>query len=178
MPLKDALALADDKLEAVFNQKPYDPAKDRNRVIKGINSTLEKFENGGTTGRKWFSERNGVVKFAPPFAINGRESLLILAAKFPDFLSHLRLAVTAGELDDVIKKDGAPAISTPGPKRTRSGWSPERRAREALKHGNLSTEDQRYEAARLKAEGSTTTQIAAALGVPLSYVSNILKRDP
>ena len=178
MALEDALSLTDDKLEAVFNQKPYDPAKDRNRIINGINGTLEKFKNGGAKGRKWFTERNGVVKFTPPFAINGRESHLIPAQRFPDFLGHLRLAVTAGELDDAIKSTGALALATPDAKRTRAGWSPERRARAALKGGNISTEDQRYEAARLKAEGGTNAQIAEALGFPLSFVSNILKGEP
>ena len=112
MSLKSLLALVDDKLESVFNQKPYDPTKDRKKVIKGIERTRTQFTEAGPgditlRGRSWFSAKNNVVRFSPGFSIGGKDTHHLPRERFPQYLEHLKAAVEAGELDDVIaSKDG------------------------------------------------------------------------
>jgi len=109
MSLKDLLKLVDDKLEATFNQKPHDAARDRKKIIKGIDRTQTQFiATEPQRGRKWFTTKNSVVRFSPGFAIGGQDTHYVPSERFPDYLKNLRAAVEAGELDDVIGKDAQP----------------------------------------------------------------------
>lgn len=139
MAIKDLLALADNALHAVWSkpaEKPYDPTKDRAKIIKGIEKTKSDYESATPTkGKKWIVMRNGVAKITLPFAIaeNGSE-FLIPAERVPDFLATLKKEVEAGSLDQDIKA-GKPATGTTTARKPRAassggtGWSPERKAK-------------------------------------------------
>lgn len=128
MSLKSLLGLVDDKLADVFHRKAHDPLKARNKVLKGIDKTHEQFHaTEPARGKKWFSHKNDVVRFTPPFAVGGKAEHFVPSAQFPEYLGHLRSAVEAGELDDVIHQPvqrstgRGPSKGTP--------WTPERRAK-------------------------------------------------
>lgn len=130
MALRDLLKLSDDKLEERFNAKPYDPAKDRQKVLAALKRTREQHSATGVVrGRKWFSRKNDVTKFAPPFSIGGKSTLYIPSERFNDFVGQLEGAVRAGELDEAIAAGGSPSTSRRGGTGQKRGpWSPERRA--------------------------------------------------
>jgi hypothetical protein len=129
MALKDLLSLADDKLEDLFNKKASDPTRARRNAIKGIDRTHSQFTaTEPQKGRKWFVHKNDVVKFTPPFPVAGQTSHFVPSASFPDYLTHLRGAVEAGELDDVLKDKQASAQTSRVGSRGSRAWSPERRA--------------------------------------------------
>lgn len=127
MALKDLFKLVDDKLESEFNKKAFDPTKARNPVLRGIDRTKTQFTaTEPQRGRKWFTVKNSVVRFDPPFAIGGNGGPhFIPSERFPDFLSQLKAAVAQGELDGDLERGSGTAKSTG---RKRAGWSPERRA--------------------------------------------------
>lgn len=128
MSLKTLLALADDKLADLFNRKPHDPTKARKKALQGIDKTHAQFHaTEPQKGRKWFTHKNEVVKFHPPFPIAGKSEHFVPSERFPDYLTHLRGAVEAGELDDALNE----APPTPSVRKSSggAGWSPERRAK-------------------------------------------------
>ncbi|WP_114227028.1 MULTISPECIES: hypothetical protein [Sphingomonas] len=103
MSLKSLLALADDKLEEIFNRKPHDPSKDRKRVTKMIDRTERQFASvDPVRGRKNFTVANNTVKFTPGFAVGGKSEHYVPSERFPEYLKHFRSAVEGGELDDAI----------------------------------------------------------------------------
>ena len=110
MALSDILALVDDKLSKVFEKVSYDPTKDRAKFAKRIDATKDKFLATETVrGAKDFSVANGVVRYAPtlsgnPVAIGGKAPPLhIPSERFSDFLTKLKAAVEAGELDTELE---------------------------------------------------------------------------
>lgn len=142
MSLSDILALVDDKLSKVFERVSYDPAKDRVKFTKRIDTTREKFlATEPARGAKDFSVANGVVRYEPklsgaPVAIGGKTTLFVPSERFADFLTKLKSAVEAGELDGEIEA-AANGDGEAAPKKVRvkseggagRGWSDERRAR-------------------------------------------------
>ena len=132
MALKDLLNLADEKLAEIFNRKKDDPSKARKRIVKGIDRTHAQFHaKEPARGPKWFTHKNDVVRFKPPFEIDGKSEHYIASERFPDYLGHLRGAVETGELDHAIgQQRKAAGLATQSPKRSQS-WSPERRAKAA-----------------------------------------------
>ena len=134
MALKDLLSLADDKLAELFNRKKDDPNKARKRIVKGIDRTHAQFHaKEPALGPKWFTHKNDVVRFKPPFEIGGKSEHYVPSDRFPDYLGHLKGAVEAGELDHAI----GPQVKTNGhaTQTSKRGqvWSPERRAKAAEK---------------------------------------------
>ena len=128
MTLKSLLGLVDDKLADVFHRKAHDPSKARNKVLRGIDRTHEQFHaTEPARGKKWFSHKNEVVRFTPPFPVAGKSEHYVPSAQFPDYLGHLRTAVEAGELDDVIAQPVQRSTSRSSLKGT--SWTPERRAK-------------------------------------------------
>ena len=128
MSLKSLLGLVDDKLADVFHRKAHDPSKARNKVLKGIDKTHEQFHAiEPARGKKWFSHKNDVVRFSPPFPVAGKTEHYVPRAQFPDFLGHLRSAVEAGELDGVINQPIERSTCRGPTKGTQ--WTAERRAK-------------------------------------------------
>lgn len=147
MALRDLLALVDDKLKDVFHTVAYDPARDRDKLVKRIDDTKAKFAAvEPARGKKDFTTANGVVAYSPtvagnPLVIEGRETNYVPAERFADFLDIFRAEVAEGRLDKEItgaaKSDGS-TTATKTPRKARaasaasgdgSGWSPERRAK-------------------------------------------------
>lgn len=137
-------ALIDPKLEETFNQKAYDPAKDRAWVVARLDSAKTQFastEGGRGGGRKMWKLSNGVVAFSPvrrdgqPLVVNGQTTVFIPSERFNDFLTAMTEAVNAGEFDKELAADSTAGttvkVKTPRAARASSGggsgWSPERR---------------------------------------------------
>lgn len=141
MSLADVLSLVDEKLSKVFEKVSYDPAKDRAKFVKRIDATREKFlQTEPARGAKDFSVANGVVRYSPtlsgaPVAIGGKTPPLhIPSERFADFLTKLKTAVEAGDLDSEIEAAAnGDAEAAPKTKRVKSeggsgrGWSTSRR---------------------------------------------------
>ena len=129
MALSDLLKLADDKLAELFHKKQHDPEKARRPNLKGIDRTRNQLESPTPTkGKKWWKVSNNVVEFTPPFPIGGKTTHYVPSERFPDYLTHLHGAVSAGELDEVF----AQTATARAPRKTGSGgkaWTAERRAR-------------------------------------------------
>ena len=128
MALSDLLKLADDKLAELFHKKQHDPEKARRPILKGIDRTRNQFESPSPTkGKKWWKVSNNVVEFSPPFPIGGKTTHYVPSERFPDYLTQLHGAVSAGELDDSF---GTAPVRTPRKSGAGSkAWTPERRAR-------------------------------------------------
>jgi hypothetical protein len=140
-------ALIDPKLEETFNQKAYDPAKDRQWVVSRLESAKTQFastEGGRGGGRKMWKLANGVVAFSPvrrdgmSLVVNGQTTVFIPSERFNDFLNAMVEAVNAGEFDKELIADATTGTtvkvaSKPRAARASSvggaGWSDERRAR-------------------------------------------------
>ena len=124
MALKDLLALADDKLHAIFATKPHDPTKARTPIIKGIDRTSAQFKDPSSKGKKWFKHANGVVELNLPFAIEGKSTFYIPTERFEEFLTKFKASVTEGELDKEINAPAGAATVGNGPKKTRAKRGP------------------------------------------------------
>ena len=151
MSLLDKLhALIDPKLEQTFNQKGYDPAKDRGWVVSRLEATKTQFQATETTrggGKKWWKLSNGVVAFSPtrrdgaPLVINGQTTVFIPSEHLNAFADHMIAAVNAGEFDKELTAEttnGTTVKMDTKPRKARAprdpnapvkaGWSDERRA--------------------------------------------------
>ena len=134
MSLKDLLAISDDKLHEIFEQKAIDPKKAREAFAKRIDKTAEQFASATPLkGRKMFVIKNGIVKVTLPFAIEGKNEFLIPSERFKEWLGHLRDSVTKGELDDAMKTEATSTtnklgIPTPKVRKVRGPLSPEKLA--------------------------------------------------
>lgn len=129
MSLKDLLRLSNDKLHERFTAKPYDPAKDRDKVLKAIDRMEEQHRTKGVVrGRKWFSKNEGmgITRVAPPFKVGGKSEHFVESSQFGAFCNAFRGAVRSGELDDAIA--GGLQSNRGGAGKKRAGWSAERRA--------------------------------------------------
>ena len=147
-------ALVDNSLEATFNRKPYDPAKDRAFVLKWIERTRSHLhQSEPVKGRKWAQFANGVMAFTPtrpdggPLEINGTTTVFVPIERAPDFLDHFAQAVQAGDFDHALATNGigtsqhvsdAPSRQARKPRDPNAApryaegsrsWSPERRAK-------------------------------------------------
>ena len=145
MALKDFVALADDKLHEVFASKAYDPKRDREAMIKRLDTAHLQFgATEPTRGRKMWKLNNGVVELTLPFAISGKSVFHIPSERFADAIDHLKSAIGKGEADAELKAHGegggarasAPRAgrkprdsSAPRYAEGSRSWSPERRAR-------------------------------------------------
>lgn len=141
MSLKDVFSLIDDKLADVFHAQKYDPAKDREKLIKRLEGTKTKFlQTEPVKGRKDFSVSNNVVEFRPTLpngaalTLNGRDVAYVPSERFENVIDKLIAAVRAGEIDDQLEgKEAAKRSTTKAPRKPRSdagsGWSDERRAK-------------------------------------------------
>lgn len=142
MALKDLFALVDDKLKDVFNRVTYDPAKDREALVRRIDATRTKFlATEPQRGRKDFAVKNNVVEYRPtvggrPLALEGREVNYVPSERFTDFLDLLRTEVEGGRLDKEITAAASGTEAAKPARKPRSdtgkgrgGWSDERRAR-------------------------------------------------
>lgn len=142
MSLKDILALVDDKLGDVFRTVAYTPDRDRQKFAARIDATKEKFlQTEPPRGKKDFSVANNVVEYRPtlggPVKIGGKDVSYVPAERFGDFLTGLKAAVMAGELDKELEAAGkgdtatttrAPRVKSQGTGGGGRGWSEERRA--------------------------------------------------
>ena len=136
MALKDLLKLIDSKLADTFNLKTLDPTKARATMVKHIDTTKRQFASTEPVrGRKAFRVANSIVEYKPPVPIEGHAVCYVPSERFDGFLNTLRAAVEAGELDKALAEpQTAPAPSQGnrgGAGKTRAGWSPERRAKQA-----------------------------------------------
>jgi hypothetical protein len=149
------LELADSKLRKAFEEVAPDFTKDREKAVKRIMATKEKFTaTEPIRGRKDYAIGGGnVVQFAlmhngTPVVIDKQDSFFVPAERFPDFLDAMAASVTAGELDKELAANGetgtvssqmkavgvgivrhrAPRSDAGQP---REGWTPERRAKHA-----------------------------------------------
>lgn len=137
-------ALIDPKLEETFNQKAYDPAKDRAWVVSRLEAAKTQFASTETTrggGKKMWKLSNGVVAFSPirrdgmSLVVNGQTTVFIPSERFNDFLAAMTEAVNAGEFDKELAADTTAGttvkVKTPRTPRASSGggagWSTERR---------------------------------------------------
>ena len=139
MALKDFLSLADDKLHEVFAKKAYDPQKDRERMVKRLDTANNQFQSATPTkGQKIWKIANGVVELTLPFFIGGKSVFHLPSERFSDAIKHLKEAVLAGDADEHLKAGAQSGSDKPARiKRepTSSGgdggrsWSPERKAK-------------------------------------------------
>ena len=152
MALKDVFSLFDSKLADTFNLKAYDPAPDREKLVKRLQATKAKFlQTEPVRGRKDFSVSNNVVAFSPtlpggsPMILSGQTTNYIPGERFPEVIDKLVAAVDAGELDkelEAASKGDSLTGSTPEMPKVRRpraprdphasakvGWTDERRAR-------------------------------------------------
>lgn len=142
MALKDVLALIDSSLADVFKTVAYTPDRDRKKFADRIDATKAKFlATEPPRGKKDFSVANNVVEYRPTLnggavKIGGKDVSYVPAERFDDFLTGLKAAVLAGELDKELEAAGkgdaattarAPRVKSQGTG-TGRGWSEERRA--------------------------------------------------
>ena len=123
------LNLIDNTLGTDFNKPAYDPAKGRAKMIKVIDKAAEQHREGKTPpARAWKLGSNGAISFSPklsgsPVLIRGQETNYVPAERFQDFLSGMKAAVQAGDLDDEIKAalEGETAGTGSAPKGSTGG---------------------------------------------------------
>lgn len=139
-------ALIDPKLEETFNQKAYDPAKDRAWVVSRLDAAKTQFASTETTrggGKKMWKLSNGVVAFSPirkdgmSLVVNGQTTVFIPSERFNDFLNAMVEAVQAGEFDKELSADTTAGTTVKVARKPRAGradgssagagWSSERR---------------------------------------------------
>ena len=114
MALKDLFHFLDNGLEGAFRGGDGHEAEDARRYfLRGIERTREDFGHGERVdGSRWIAVQNGVVAFTPtrpdggPVEINGTTTNFIAVDRFPDFLTHLADAVTAGDFDHALTTNG------------------------------------------------------------------------
>jgi hypothetical protein len=112
MALKDKLTGFIDNLglKDAFETQPRDATKARQPVLRGLDKTLDQFQNGKVKApNKWWSANNNVVAFSPshngaPLLVNAQTTNFIPAERFADFLGAMKAAVEAGEFDDEIEQ--------------------------------------------------------------------------
>ncbi len=120
----DWKALIDKTLGTHFNAPVYDPATGRAKLVKVIDKAAEQHKDGKTPPtRSWKLGSNKAISFAPtlngnPVMLQGEAISYVPAERFQDFLSGLKAAVQAGDLDDEIKAtlDGESSSGTRGGK--------------------------------------------------------------
>lgn len=125
------LELIDNTLGTHFNAPVYKPEDGRKKLIRVIDKAAEQHSQGKTPPtRSWKAGTNNAISFSPkidgkPVKVGGTETNYVPAERFQDFLSGMKAAVAAGELDKEIKAAlestpaaGAPEAST---KPTRTG---------------------------------------------------------
>jgi hypothetical protein len=145
MALKDVLSLIDDKLADVFHTRAYDPAKDREKLVKRLEATKAKFlQTEPARGRKDFSVQNNTVAYSPtlpsgdPITLGDKPApYYIPSERFTDVVDGLIAATKAGELDKALEGKGEAKVTKPArtPRKkteggsTGRGWTEERRAK-------------------------------------------------
>jgi hypothetical protein len=134
--LKDALALVDDKLSAIFHTQPVDHTKERRPLIRGIEKAQKQFSEGNSKApRRWWKVSNDVVEFSANvngniIQLDAKDKLYIAVSRFPEFLAAFKSAVEAGEFDKEIANHGKGSVSVEVPAgATGKGWSQERKAK-------------------------------------------------
>ncbi|WP_343545697.1 hypothetical protein [Sphingomonas paucimobilis] len=112
------LELIDNALGTHFNTPVYKPEDGRKKMVKVIDLAAKQHSEGTTRApnRSWTAGNNNAISFSPkidgkPVKIGGKETNFVAADHFQDFLSGMRAAVEAGELDKEIKA----AIDAPKP---------------------------------------------------------------
>ena len=112
MALKDKLSSFIDNLtgKESYETRPRDVVKARHPVLRGLDKTLDQFENGKTKAPgKWWSVSNDWVAFSPthngaPLLVNAQTTNFIPSGQFAAFLGAMKAAVEAGEFDDEIEQ--------------------------------------------------------------------------
>ncbi len=133
----DWKALIDKTLGTHFNAPVYDPAKGRDKLVKVIDKAAEQHKEGKTPPtRSWKLGSNRAISFAPvlngnPVLLQGEAVSYVPAERFQDFLSGLKAAVQAGDLDDEIKAalDGESSSGTRGGKPRAAATGPSRQSK-------------------------------------------------
>lgn len=118
MALDTFLKLTDDKLLERFNEKAYNPGKDRAALVKSLNAAKNQFSEGRTkVPHRIWSAANGVVKLSPkwkgePLIIGGKEEHGIPEERFADAIDALIASTNAGEFDAVFEGSEGEAKSS------------------------------------------------------------------
>ncbi|WCP72200.1 hypothetical protein [Sphingomonas hankookensis] len=118
------LELIDNTLGTNFNTPVYDPKVGRKKLVKAIDTAAKQHSDNVTRApnRAWKTGGNNAISFTPkidgkPVKIAGQTTNYVPAERFQDFLSGLKAAVEAGDLDKEIKaaldSDGTPKASAP-----------------------------------------------------------------
>lgn len=104
------LELIDNTLGTNFNAPVYDPKAGRKKLVKAIDTAAKQHSEGTTRApnRAWTAGTNNAISFTPkidgkPVKIAGQTTNYVPAERFQDFLSGLKAAVEAGDLDKEIK---------------------------------------------------------------------------
>lgn len=104
------LELIDNTLGTNFHAPVYDPKAGRKKMLRVIELAAKQHSEGTTRApnRSWASGNNNAISFEPKIA--GKPVLLaeqsinyVPAERFQDFLSGLKAAVEAGDLDTEIR---------------------------------------------------------------------------
>lgn len=169
--MSDWKSLIDPKLKKTFETQGPDPRaaeKLRQKFTTGLDKALASYKAGVTKGRKAWKEANGVVEFTPslggePIALDGETTLYVPAERFEAFITSLKQAATAGELDASLQAPaGKTAAPAQGERKTRN-VSEESRLNirvGGFRRGGKSDADI---SKLLKAEGVDDAKIKAAL---------------
>ena len=122
------LELIDNTLGTHFHTPVYDPKAGQKKLVRVIDLAAKQHSENITRApnRSWATGNNNAISFAPkidgkPVRIGGKEINYVPAERFQDFLSGLKAAVEAGDLDkeikaaiDAPKPEGAAASSSRG----------------------------------------------------------------
>lgn len=104
------LELIDNTLGTHFNAPVYKAEDGRKKLVKQIDLAAKQHKEGTTRApnRAWSLGNNNAISYSPkvdgePVLIAGKEINYVPAERFQDFLSALKAAVEAGDLDKEIK---------------------------------------------------------------------------
>lgn len=120
------LELIDNTLGTHFHTPVYDPKVGQKKLVRVIDLAAKQHKEGITRApnRSWAVGNNNAISFAPkidgkPVRIGGKEINYVPAERFQDFLTKLKAAVEAGDLNKEIKA----AIDAPAPEAAAAGSS-------------------------------------------------------
>lgn len=112
----------------------------RNKIVKAIEGVIKQIKGGEDNPKRgWYSTKGDISRVSVRsgnkiLPINGSEYHYVPRERAHDYYQGVLTAVAEGELDKSIGAlfgEGEGATGVAKPKKTRAGWSPERRAAHA-----------------------------------------------